>query len=620
MYVGTIIEYDDQSAIRSLPIADVRNQPLYLALFTSDKGPEDWTDLAGKDWFKTYGDSISFTKHGQPLLQSAISINAGARLLSKRLVADDATLANLSIVAKVSKSETQATDKEGNAIYIDDKGEETTKVTENPKMEYKAVIKYEGRFVKDVKLNDPEAVFEAVKKTIQNDEYLLYTITDNGRGTSKKRFMIVPDYRLSRSKDYVIYNLVVSESGYNIESTAFNPVPSIVVTGGNYSLASVIEKNSTQIKCKQDDEGIVKFINAIAEASKIDVDELEGYDFLLGYTKKGNALENIVVDADGLNLSNTFGQALAEGSNGAFGDRPIENEEEYVKQAKYALGADGTNVYDTVIYNPDQYKIDVCVDANYPKGVKEAIENLVTYREDFVFLRDMGLGLTSYDQIYYYNAELAVKNKFIATYGISYDVIDPYSKKQISVTVGYTLARLLVAHLNAGRILPVCGIKHGMIIDDIVKGTLNFAPVVCPEPLGNQKEAMEEIRVNYASYIGEDLVIETEYTSQDAYTQWSFLNNILGVQEVVRAIRRRCPIIRYTFLDGNDLERYKADIEDVISQYSSNFRSIAFEYVNDPIYTNNKIFYAALKVCHRDFVQTEWFKVTAFDLDAVSES
>ena len=43
MYVGTIIEYDDQSAIRSLPIADVNNQPLYLALFTSDKGPEDWT-------------------------------------------------------------------------------------------------------------------------------------------------------------------------------------------------------------------------------------------------------------------------------------------------------------------------------------------------------------------------------------------------------------------------------------------------------------------------------------------------------------------------------------------------------------------------------------------------
>ena len=47
MYVGTIIEYDDQSAITTLPIADVRTQPLYLSLFTSDKGPEEWTVKSG---------------------------------------------------------------------------------------------------------------------------------------------------------------------------------------------------------------------------------------------------------------------------------------------------------------------------------------------------------------------------------------------------------------------------------------------------------------------------------------------------------------------------------------------------------------------------------------------
>ena len=128
---------------------------------------------------------------------------------------------------------------------------------------------------------------------------------------------------------------------------------------------------------------------------------------------------------------------------------------------------------------------------------------------------------------------------------------------------------------------------------------------------------MEDNRINYAAYIGEDLVLETEYTSQDEYTQFSFLNNILGTQEVVRAIRTRCPAIRYSFIDGEDLERYKADIEDVIANYRSNFKSIEFSYVNDPTYVNNKIFYAALNVCHRDFIQTEWFKVTAI---TVSES
>ena len=113
MYVGTIVEFDDQSAISSLPIADVRTQPLYLSLFTSEKGPEKWTVLSGEDWFKTYGSTISFAKHGQPLLQAAISINAGARLMSKRLVASDAKLANLSIIASVSSKEVQATNSNG---------------------------------------------------------------------------------------------------------------------------------------------------------------------------------------------------------------------------------------------------------------------------------------------------------------------------------------------------------------------------------------------------------------------------------------------------------------------------------------------------------------------------
>jgi hypothetical protein len=128
---------------------------------------------------------------------------------------------------------------------------------------------------------------------------------------------------------------------------------------------------------------------------------------------------------------------------------------------------------------------------------------------------------------------------------------------------------------------------------------------------------MDQLRVNYATYIGEDLVIETEYTIQEKYTQLSFLNNVLGVQEVVRAIRSRCPIIRYSFINGEDLDRYKADIQGVIANYSSNFKSLTFDYVSDSQYTNNKIFYAAIKVGFRDFIQTEWFKVTAIN---VSES
>lgn len=616
MYVGTIVEYDDQSAITSLPIADVRVNPLYLSVFTSDKGPEDWTELQGKDWFTAYGNSISFAKHGQPLLQSAIAINAGARLLSKRLVASDATLANMSIVASIS-TQTVNTYSNGAVVIVDpedsinlgDGIELVSSVTTN-------TIKYEGITIPDITENDPELVYEAVKAQIGEGKYHLFTITDNGRGLSNKRFNIIPNYRLSKSKDYVEYSLTVSENGINLESMIFSAIPGLIVDGVAHTMQSVVKNNSKQICCYQNDEGLEAFIKALADTSDVTVDEIKAIDFLNGYNKKGVKIDSINVDESGLNLQNAFGHSLLSGTNGAFGDCPIDsaNEAEYVKQAEYALGVDSTNVYDTLIYDLDRYKIELCVDANYPAGVKRAIETLATFREDFVFLRDMGLGLNSLEAIKLYNDELLVKNKFIATYCTSYDIIDPYSKKQIPVTIGYSLARLMVDHLNAGRILPACGIKHDMIIDEAIKGTLNFAPVVCPEPLGNQKEVMEEIAVNYATYIGEDLVIETEYTSQEMHTQFSFMNNILATQEVVRAIRSRCPVIRYSFIDGEDLERYKADIEDVIARYASNFKSITFDYVNDPVYVNNKIFYAAINVGFRDFIQTEWFKVTAINV------
>ncbi|WP_301066399.1 hypothetical protein, partial [uncultured Duncaniella sp.] len=108
MYPGTIIEFDDQSQIVELPIANVQRKPLFCALFTSQKGDEDWGLYEGKDFFNMFGKQISFEQHGQPLLQTALAINAGAQVLCKRLVADDANLANIGIIASVSQTEVQA--------------------------------------------------------------------------------------------------------------------------------------------------------------------------------------------------------------------------------------------------------------------------------------------------------------------------------------------------------------------------------------------------------------------------------------------------------------------------------------------------------------------------------
>lgn len=604
MYPGVIVEYNDQSDISTLPISEVRNMPLFMAVFTSDKGTEAWTRISGKDFFDMYGKNISFAKHGQPLLQAAMTINAGGELLCKRLVADDATIANIGIVATLSDSQSQAVDADGNKLYLDGEGHQTIEDTGTPVMVTTKAVKYELKTATNAK--SVSEAYSAIKKGLSGTQYLLYVIADNGRGTSKKRIKIVPNYRLSKSLDYTLYTLYVIEGNVEDESMTFSINPSLIVNNENISLQSMIRTHSTQLTCVEDASGMDSFVEAMATAAGIDSTEMYKYDPLFGYTNRGDAITGITVDNSGIDLQYAYGQMLQSGDNGSFGANPIEKQEEFSKAAVAALNGS----FDTAIYNVDQYKIDAVVDANYPDDVKRAIESLATFREDFMYFRDQGLGMTSVELIA--NASKSeTKSMFCATYPQSYDVIDPYSKRQISVTIGYDLAQLLVAHCNNGRILPTAGMKHGMTINNAIYGTLSFSPTLCPDPEGSQKEKLEDMHVNYASYIDNQLVIETLYTSQERSSQWSYINNVMSIQEVVKAIRTRCPAIRYTFIDGEDLEKYKAEVEEVIVPFSSNFRTLELEYVSDATYSANKIFYAMLKVAYKDFIQTEWFKVIA---------
>lgn len=632
MYPGVYVEFDDQSDITSLPITEVRNQPLFCAVFTSDKGTEAWTRVSGEDFFSMYGKSIKFTKHGQPLLQAAMSINAGAELLCKRLVADDAALANIAIYAKVETTEAttqevQATDSTGAPLYKDANGNQTTEVTGDPIMTTVSVpgtctISYTKKSVEgltvdqDGKIPTIKDVVEALGEPAEG-EYLLYVFADIGRGVSNKRVKIVPNYKLSKGAEYTTYNFSVIEGSSEVESFSFAVNPHMIVNSENVSLQSMINNNSDQLVCYEDIEGIENLVKDIATATGKTETEIFKYDVLFGCTNKGVALEGVTIDSEGIDLDNGAGQALENGTDGAFGD----------KNPAYYLGSkvadDETNVwaqlavkafdgsFDKIIFNLDQHKIHAIVDANYPYSVKKAIEALANFREDFMYLRDQRLDNVSYEGIKD-TCSREAKSMFCATYPQFYDILDPYSKRQIAVTIGYSLARLLVNHINNGAILPTAGMKYDMVIEDAIYGTLSYAPTICPDEIGgNEKELMEDIKVNYASYIDNQLVIETLYTSQEKNSQWSYVNNVMGIQDVVKAIRTRCPAIRYTFIEGEDLEKYKADVEEVIAPFSSNYLQLSLEYKQDAMYSANKIFYAVLKVVYKDFIQTEWFKVTA---------
>ena len=639
MIPGTFFEWEDLSGISTPEINTVRTMPLFATVITADKGEEGWTVLSGQDWFDMYAvnNVVDFSRHGQPLLQAAMAINAGAELLCKRVVAEDATLANIAVIAQANTAEVQKTDAEGNPLYTTPEGEETTTAEGNtPVMINQTTIAYTMKSASGCKTQADviSAITEAVasdnESAGENKYYPLWIFFDNGRGASKKRIRITPNYTLSKNyKNYFMYDLDVIESNTYFDTIHFAINPDVVSNGQNISLQYAVNTNSSQIKAYQFATEVKAFLDKMTTVINGELPNVvaTSLDVLFGTDKKGNAISNISVDTDaGVNLQISTGNLLINGENGAFGESPIEQTEMYgemiakafagyVKDGKggYTILTTRDGCYDPIIYNVDRYKIDAILDANYPAIVKRAIEQLVTWREDCMFFRDMGTSCNTMDIISALDYD-NLHNKFCATYCTYYDVIDPYSMKQITVTMMYSMAQLIVAQFNNGRNLPLAGIKFGFTITDAIESTVGFTPTICPGI--NQKEDLIDMRINYATYISDSLVIESLYTSQEDYTQLSFINNVLAVQEVMKAIRTKCPSFRYSFIDGDDLEQYRKDVNEVIDPFSSNFKYLSLEYMQDPYYTENKIFYATLAVQFRDFVQTEYFKITALGSQA----
>lgn len=616
MKADVIINWDDQSQINqpTVPTEDTIDRPIIMVACSADKGPEEWKKkLYGQDFFDYYG-TPSFTKHGQALIQAANVINSGGYVTMKRIVATDSTLANIGVYAQVTNTKKQKTDSNGTPLYTDaDTGKETTEPSGNtPIMENHVQIDYK---LAAVSLNGNDVntfanTFLADKQHTneigEDDQYPLFIICDNGRGVSNKRFRIYQDTTTSKPLKYVTYFIDILENGETLETISFAMNPDIILKDRNMSIQNSIRINSKQVRCVFFEDEFDAFVENISYLIGDTAGKFKYADVLFGTDLLGKAYPNITIGTD-VNLSTVYGIQLLNGSNGNFGNRPI-NSDEYATELKKAF--DGS--FSDEIYDLDNNRIDAIFDANYPATVKRAIEELVNFREDCMFFRDIGIGARSVEEIKLRDED-NTHSRFCATYCNSYDIYDPYTKKQITVTVMYHLAQLFVRHFINGRIRPFCGQKYDIVIpsEDVVPGTLNFYPKHTPQL--DQKVEMDDLRINYLSYYeGNILTMNSEYTSQEEFTQLSWINNVLGVQELIKAIRALCPKIRYTFLDGEDLSKYKKDVQNtVIDKYADRFQSCTIEYVSDALYDSNKVIYAVIKVKFRNFIQTEIFKIIA---------
>lgn len=614
MYPSTTFIIEDRSQIADLPIVEADPKPLFAQFFSSDKGPEEMGEYIG-DEFKIFGEP-NFARHGQPLLQAQTLINNGAKVLAKRVVAPDATLANTVVLAKVSTVEAQKTKLNGDKLFLTPEGKETTidDGVNTPIMVKSCNISYDVQSIggneNDLVALESAALGMANYEGVAEGEekvYPIMVVADNGRGVSEKKFNITANIRGSRTNKYLSYVFNVIENSIVTESTVFTLNPDIVSATSNLSLASVAKTYLKEVRVLTFDDVMRDFIQTVKTSTGIE--DIDNVDILFGKNKKGEKLDAFTIGEE-INLSIPVGLPLGEGSNGSFGVSPLKSADYEV-----ALREAFNGTFTKDIYDVDNIMLDGIIDANYPDSVKKAIEALIEFREDALYFRDLGLGLYNADDIIV-KAEGAAKSRYVGIYANSYDVIDPYSKKQITVTVGYSLAKLIPAHFINNKTYPFAGQLNGMVFEDIVEGTVNFLPKVIPGK--NQKEDLFDRGINFISYLDKVATLESEYTSQEDHTGFSYINNTIAVQEVVKAIRARCPKVRYSFMEREDLEKYQQDVNRVISKYTNNFSSIEMVYAADKTYEQNMVYYAVLYIKFKKFVQAEVFRIVALNDDDIA--
>lgn len=624
MYAGTKVNWHEVLMPQNTTVNQML--PLFLCAFSSEKGPEDLRDLEYNDFKQLYGENVDFSKYGQPLLQAHRILQAGGRILGKRIVATDATLANIIIVGRVSTVTENKVDANGNQIYIDENGHETTTETEVLATINKAKIKYESYTKSGAKaFNEIKEYADTLFE--EGVKYPLFIIADIGRGKSIKRFRISQNYSFTRKNDFMIYNLSEYEDTTLIETSQFSIKPDAEYKNiyGNTVFLDLTRDTSMQFDAELNQIGMDKFIKKIAEITGYTAEDLYNFDILFAKTLKKENISSIILDSEGVNLQAEYGILLTSdtNANGNFGDAPFPGTQSTDNWATEAVKFfNGT--FSDEIYDIDRHKIDFCVDANYPynltdpsKDVKGAIAELANFREDFYYFRDLGTNISTIEDVSAITSNrLWIQSPFIGDYMSTYDIIDPYTRKQIKVTMLHDMAPLLVNHYMNNMAAPVAGEFNGFIITNAIKNTLNVTPKITPQY--DQKQMLEDLKVNYVTYTSTDdyLTVQSTYTTQDHDGPLSFANNVLMTQRVVKAIREYCPKIRFMLMESTDTDfaKYKNLIEDnVISKYKSFFKDISLRYTADEEMTREKTFNASLYCYYRDFAQGEIFDVFAIE-------
>lgn len=558
VYPSQLVQINDNTEVsESFSVASGNTR--FLCVFASPKGHDNevrtiTTGLAG--FMAEYGLG-SFDLYGQPALNAYAAAASGqATLHCMRVMPADASYAATTLVVELT------IDADAKTI----KAKFSNKVAEA-----------------GTPLKDRAQLAEFV--TVTGDEKKVFAMCYQGRGDcgNKFRYRLTSDGNSDKDNAYKNYNLGIYESSTGSDLTQVGTLFS-----GAFTEDAVANGVSIYLDGKISDPNtgsdVIDFVSfpetfkyIFEEYLKLNPDTAltaETFDPLLGIDKTtGKAIPGYTIDTEteGAVVVNTlFGLPLGGGSDGAFAANADPTTRKAAIDAAYTAAFSGTT--DPFIKSKKRFPTDIILDAGYDVEIKKLIAQLALTRTDCVVGLDLGTKIVTKQSVLdQFEANLAAvlnnRVQFVDAY--CGKVVDPYSKKLVTVTSTYFLASAYPAWFAAqgGKHVPMAGNTYGEITG-YVSGSI--FPVFDDDLDAELMDECATKHINIAKLSPDMSVVRMiQDTMQTKKTVMSDLNNVFVLNDIKRDAEDLCKMVEFKFNDGENIARFNTLLANITNKYAA---------------------------------------------------